>query len=152
MGTCNIIFWLVVGPSVTFGCEVSVMSKKDEELLSSFQSYAGKRVQRFPQRAPNNSSFYGLVWLKLTSYVRVKKLLFVRSIQKMGPENVIFKIFMLRLNKFCNDIETRRRNPYGSPIFDILNVALVFGVLGITKEMSEGNTPMVSKYAWLQLI
>ena len=59
---------------------------------------------------------------------------------------------MLRLNKFCNDIETRRRHPYGSPIFDILNVALVFGVLGIIKEMSEGNTPIVSKYAWSQPI
>ena len=152
MGTCSVIFWQVVVPSVTFGCEVWVMSEKDEELLSSFQSYAGKRVQRFPQRAPNNSSYYGLGWLKLTSYVRVKKLLFVRSILKMGHESVIFKIFMLRLKKFCNDTESSRKNPYDSPIYDIFNVALVFGVLGIIKEMSEGNIPIVSKYAWSQRI
>ena len=44
MGTCNIIFWQVVALTFTFGCEVWVMSKKDEELLSSFQSYSGKRV------------------------------------------------------------------------------------------------------------
>ena len=152
MGTCSIIFWQVVVPSVSIGCEVWVMSEKDEELLCSFQSYSGKRVQRFPQRAPNNSSFYGLGWLKLTSYVKVKKLIFVRSILKMDPENVILKIFRLRLNKFCNDIENRRTNPYRSPIFDILNVALVFGVLGTIKEMSDGKIPIVSKYAWSQLI
>ena len=152
MGTCNIIFWQVVVPTVTFGCEVWVMSDKDEVLLSSFQSYSGKRVQRFPQRAPNNSSFYGLGWLKLTSYVRVKKLLFVRSILKMEPGNVILKIIKLRLLIFCDDIENRRKNPYGSPIFDILNIALIFGVLGTIKTMSDGISPIVSKNAWSRLI
>ena len=57
MGTCNIIFWQVMVPTVTFGSEVWILTEKDEELLNSFQSYAGKRVQRFPQRAPNTSSF-----------------------------------------------------------------------------------------------
>ena len=93
MGTCNIIFWQVVVPTVTFGSEVWILTEKDEELLNSFQSYAGKRVQSFPQRAPNTSSFYGIGLLKLTSYIRVKKLLFVRSILKMEPENVILRIF-----------------------------------------------------------
>ena len=74
MRTYNVIFWQVVVPPVTFGSEVWVLSEKDKELLTSFQSYAGKRVQRFPQRAPNNSSFSGLGWLKLTSYIKVKKL------------------------------------------------------------------------------
>ena len=67
----------------------------------------------------------------------------------MGPENVILKIFRQRLIKFCNDIENKRKNPYDSPIFDILNIALVFGVLGTIKAMSDGNRPIVSKNAWL---
>ena len=41
MGTCNVIFWQVVIPSVTFDSEVWIMSEKDED---SFQIYAGKRV------------------------------------------------------------------------------------------------------------
>ena len=75
MMTCNRIFWQVVDPTVTFGREVWVNSEKDEELLLTFQRYAGRRVQRFPQRAPNSSSFYGLGWLKLTMYIKVKKLI-----------------------------------------------------------------------------
>ena len=70
MMTCNRIFWQVVVPTVTFGSEVWVKSEKDEELLLTFQRYAGRRVQRFPQRAPNPGSFYGLEWLKLTGISR----------------------------------------------------------------------------------
>ena len=78
----------------------------------------------------------------------MKKLLFVRSILKIGPENV----FRQRLIKFCNDIKNKQKNPYDSPIFDILNIALVFGVVGTIKAMSGGNRPIVSKNAWSQLI
>ena len=81
------IFCKVVVPTITFGCEVWVLTDKDDELILAFQRYAGKRVQRFPQRAPTSSSFYGLGWLKLTSYINIKKLLFVLTILKMVPEN-----------------------------------------------------------------
>ena len=53
MATCNAIFWQVVVPTVTFGSEVWVNSDRDEELLLAFQRYAGRRIQIFPQRAPN---------------------------------------------------------------------------------------------------
>ena len=77
MGTCNVIFWQVVVPTVTFGSEVWVNIECDNEHILSFQRYAGRRIQRFPHRAPNASSFYGLGWLKRTSYIRVKKLSFI---------------------------------------------------------------------------
>ena len=72
MGACNIIYWQVVMPTVLFGSEVWVLSERDKELLNSFQTYAGKRIQRFPQRSTNTSSSYGLGWLKITAYIRVK--------------------------------------------------------------------------------
>ena len=93
MGTCNVIYWQVVIPTVTFGSEVLISSEKDKELLNSFQIYASKRIQRFPQRAPNASCSYSLGWLKIISFIKVKQLLFVRSILKMDPDNVIKKIF-----------------------------------------------------------
>ena len=52
MNTCNVIFWQVVVPTICFGSEVWVSSDKAEEMLLAFQIYAGKRVQRFPYRAP----------------------------------------------------------------------------------------------------
>ena len=152
MKTCNTIFWQVVVPSVTFGSEVWVMSDKDEELLASFQSYSGKRVQRFPQRAPNKSSFYGLGWLKLTLFIKVKKLLFLRSILKMSPENVILQIFKIKFGKFYDDMEGCRKNIHHSPIYDILNIALIFGVFNAIRDMTVGGRCVVSKKAWSHLI
>ena len=138
--------------TVTFGSEVWVVSGKDEELLNAFQSYAGKRVQRLPQRAPNVSSSYGLGWLKLTSFIRVKQMLFVRSILKMDPENVVRKFFEVRLKSFCKNVEVCRLNKFRSPIFNILSIAMVFGVLGPICSMVEGQVPLVSKKAWSDLI
>ena len=53
----SVIFWQIVVPTVTFGSEVWVCSDNDNKLLLSFQRYAGRRVQRFPFRAPNASSY-----------------------------------------------------------------------------------------------
>ena len=108
--TCNRIFWQVVVPTVTFGSEVWVNSKKDEELLLTFQRYAGRRVQRFPQRAPNSSSFYGLGWLKLNTYIKVKKPI-------LDHRNVIRKSSESRLNIIYQCVEKGRGNVYRSPIF-----------------------------------
>ena len=44
MGTCNVIYWQVVIPTVTFGSEVWIISEKDEELLNSLQIYSSKRI------------------------------------------------------------------------------------------------------------
>ena len=102
------IFWQVVVPTITFGCEVWVPTDKDEELFLALQRYAGKRVQRFPQRAPNSISFYGLGWLKLTSYINVKKLLFVLTILKMVPDNALRRIFESRLKAFVGILSSAK--------------------------------------------
>ena len=60
MGTCSVIFRQVVVPTATFGSEVLITTECDNEHILSFQRYAGRRIQRFPHRAPNASSFYGL--------------------------------------------------------------------------------------------
>ena len=87
-------------------------SEKDDELLLAFQRYAGRRVQRFPQRLPNSSSFFGLGWIKLPSYIQVKKLLFILSILKMEPQNTVKKIFELRLTQFSCDMAKSRENRF----------------------------------------
>ena len=152
MGTCNVVYWQVVIPTVTFGSEVWIISGKDEELLNSFQVYSSKRIQRFPQRAPNSCCSYGLGWLKITSYIRVKQLLFIRSILKMEPDNIIRKFFELRLKFFCENTLECRINRFKSPIFNLLDVAVIFGVFNTIQEMCTGKIPIASKRAWSKLI
>ena len=152
MMTCNRIFWQVVVPTVTFGSEVWLMSERDEENLINFQKYAGRRLQRFPHRAPSSSSFYGLGWLKLTSFIRVKKFMFIFSILKMDDTNIIRKIFELRLMSYCENPQEGQTNEYRSPIYDILNVAVTFGLFNSVCEMVKGESPLVSKRAWSKII
>ena len=152
MGTCNLIFWQVVVPTVTFGSEVWICSEKDEELLLNFQQYAGRKVQWLPQRAPNASSFYGLGRLKITTYVKIKKLLFILSIIRMQPNYVLKRIFETRLYEFNSYTAECRKNVFRSPIFDILEVAPIFDLYNVVKEMVLNMTPVVSKGAWSKLI
>ena len=70
----------------------------------------------------------------------------------MDPNNVIFKIFKSRLTDFCNDMELCRMNRHNSPIFDILNNAVIYGILGPIKEMSEGKMCIAPKKSWSNLI
>ena len=152
MYTCNTIFWQVVIPTVTFGSEVWINSEKDEELLLGFQRYAGKRVQRFPQRSPNSTSYFGLGWLNLISYINVKKMIFIRSIAKMDPCNVMRRMFVHRIEDYEKDKENCKKNIYKSPCFELLKVSVAFGVYKCVKEMFLDGDRIVNKRAWSNLI
>ena len=68
MKTCNLIFWTVVVPTLTFGSEIWCINDREVELLQSFQRYSGRRVQRFPKRSPKCTSYYGLGWIRIETY------------------------------------------------------------------------------------
>ena len=70
-----------------------------------------------------------------TTYVKIKKLLFILSIIRMQPNNVLKRIFETRLYEFDSNTEECRKNIFRSPIFDILEVALIFGLYNVVKEM-----------------
>ena len=75
------------------------------------------------------SMAYG--WLKLTSYIRVKKLLFILTVIRMDRDSVLRRILESRLQIFIENQELCQRNPMRSPILDILNVAITFGLFEI---------------------
>ena len=52
MKTCNLIFWTIVMPIITFGGELWMINDKEIDKLQHFQRYAGRRVQLFPKRFP----------------------------------------------------------------------------------------------------
>ena len=70
----------------------------------------------------------------------------------MDPNNVVRIIFEHRLNDYEINTVKCRENPYKSPIFEILNVATVFGVFETVKDMILNKTRLVSKRAWSNLI
>ena len=80
IATCNIIFWSIVVPIATFGCELWRLNDHSINSLETFQNYAGKRIQRFFHRTPNICSFFGLGWMRLSRFIQVRKLLFIRAI------------------------------------------------------------------------
>ena len=80
MRACSFIFWSLIVPIVTFASELWVMGEEDIKLLDDFQIYCGRRVQRFTRNAPRESSYVGLGWMRLESFIAGKKLLFVRTI------------------------------------------------------------------------
>ena len=64
MKACNIIYWSLIIPILTYGAELWVLKLSDIEALDKYQRYAGKRIQRFPKYTPNESSFRGLGWMR----------------------------------------------------------------------------------------
>ena len=128
MQACSTIFWSMIIPIVTYGSELWILDERDIDMLDSFQRYAGRRVQRFHNRSPKQTSFVGLGWMRIESFINGKKLLFVRSILSMDAESVYRKIFVQRFTVFNNDVDRCSNNTHKSPIFDILRVAIILGL------------------------
>ena len=55
--TCKIIFWSVVVPIATYGCELLLLTDIHVTLLEEFQEYAGKKIQRFYINTPKVCTF-----------------------------------------------------------------------------------------------
>ena len=146
--TCNVIFWTIVIPTLTFGSEIWSISDKDVENLQKFQRYAGRRVQRFPKRSPVSTSFYGLGWLRIETYIQVKKLLFLLTILCMDRGNRIRMIYDKRIAGYLSDRGRSKVNKNLSPIFEMLNTSVRFGLLNTILEMSYDYIPIMSKKKW----
>ena len=146
LGTCNTIFWTIIMPILCFGCEVWVVKKKDVEILSVFQRYAGRRLQRFHNRSVNITSYICMGWINIVNYIKVRKLIFLHSIAKMRDFMPIKRFFINRVNEF----EPGANNPYDSHIIDILQTGADFGVLDNIRNLARGE--IVSKARWKELI
>ena len=92
VATCNITFWCVVVPILTYGCEICVLKEKDIEILDSFQRYTGRRIKRF--KSPNVTSYITLGWLKLSLYIIAKKLIFIRTMTVIKYDSPLKEILV----------------------------------------------------------
>ena len=105
MKTCNIIYWSVIIPILTFGSEIWHISATDYDALIDFQIYTGRRLQRFPARSPRSSSFYGLGWVRVTTFIMIKQMLFIMTILRLKEDNVIRRQedVLCTLPRFCHE-------------------------------------------------
>ena len=101
--TCSLLFWSLIIPIVTYASEMWVPGDNDIAVLDAFQRYVGRRVQRFPSKSPNETSFTGLGWIRIELFVYIKKLLFVRTIAMLDDESIYKKIFLARAVQFNNN-------------------------------------------------
>ena len=124
VATFNMLYWSVVIPTYIYGCETWILSYRDVEQFGCFQGYAGRKVQRFPARSPNDTCCLGIGWLSIVRYIYVRKLIFVCTIWAMDDDEPVKKVFLLKYDMFknrCMDAETSF-----SPTFEILRVAVTF--------------------------
>ena len=127
IATCNIIFWSIVVPIATFGCELWRLNDHSINSLETFQTYAGKRIQRFFHRTPNICSFFGLGWMLLSRYIQVRKLLFIRAILALDHDALSRKIFVDRATQIYNNVNPLPNGEW-SIVVDLLETADVFNL------------------------
>ena len=150
MKTCNIIFWSIVIPIISFGSEIWTMSVNDYELLINFQIHAGRRLQRLPMRSPRGCSF---IWLRVDSDFNVyfdQKLLFALTILKMDLASYIRKLFCLRVNDFV--LYEGWENPNRSAVLEIIFAAKRLGLLNILVDMVNDNITVFGKRQWSKVV
>ena len=146
LSTINLIYWTVVIPILCFGCEIWVIKKKDEDLLTAFQRYAARRLQRFHTRSVNITSFVCLGWMGIINYIKARQVVFLRSIVVMKENMPIKGIMENRLNEF----DVFNGNPYDSPLIHILQTCYDYDLLDTVRDMFRGNIP--SKAKWRRLV
>ena len=109
-------------------------------------------MQRFPHRTPSSSSFYGLGWIRLTTLILIKKLLFVLSIITLEADNVIRKVFCNSVESFTANTEQCRINAFRSPVYEICKSCEKFGLLNLVINILKAVTPIPSKRKWSELV
>ena len=151
MRACSLLFWSLIVPIVTFASELWVLKDQDIDALEGFQRYAGRKVQRFSTCTPNETSFTALGWMRFENFIYVKKMLFIRTILVLDESNPCRQIFVRRAHDFLNNMQNALRNEHDSPVFDLLRVAQIYGMLGEVMRMAVG-THWYEKSIWKKLV
>ena len=126
IATCNCIFWTIIVPIATYGCELWHLNGDSIKILETFQIYAGKKIQRLYCKSPNVCSFFGLGWMRLLRVIQVRKLLFVRSILALDDQALSKKIFIDRARRRLENMDESPLSEDWSKVDDLLDVVNVF--------------------------
>ena len=121
MKVCSTLFWTIIAPIVTYGCEVWVPRGDELESMRKFQRMIGRRRQRLTSNSPNYSAYLPMGWMSLDRFVQGKNLMFIRTILELKEDATCRRLLVDRSLKFSQDIQRARGNENDSPIFSLLN-------------------------------
>ena len=147
MFTCNLIYWTVIVPTTIYGSELWILKQTDIDILDDFQRYAGRRIQRFPPRSPNETAFVGLGWMRLENYIYAKKLIFIRTILVRDNKCIYKQVFITRAISFNNDIAKGIENANDSLVYDILRLTILYDIYDDVMRMVM-QSHMYTKSEW----
>ena len=151
INVCTNVFWAIIIPIVSYGAELWVLQPDENELLRKFQRYVSRRCQRFPRRSPNFSAVNPLGWIDILKFIKVKKLLFLRTILVMSDDSICKQILKTRKEAYSDNPANGSRNVNSSPTYDILNTCAEFGILDMCYNMIE-NGCHYGKSEWSKFI
>ena len=80
----------------------------------------------------------------------IRKVIFVRTILLMDDNEVVKKVFKLRVQRFCEDPNRAILNKSRSPIFEMLHAALRLNMINLVIEYS-GGLRVWSKANWSKI-
>ena len=148
---CTTVFWAIIMPIVTYGSELWVLHSDEVKLLRKFQRYIGRRCQRFPKKSPNYLAFYPLGWISIDCFIKVKKLLLLRTIMVMAEDAICKRILIHRAHEYGVNSVKCSRNECDSPIYETFNKCKEFGILEKCIEMVDRGC-YLSKQDWKKLV
>ena len=97
---CCVIFWSIVIPIATFGCELWIIDEKCLKILEAFQMYIGRRIQRLFMKSPNMCAYFPLGWIRIERFIEIKKLMFIQTIMCLDNANPTKVVFIQRAKAF----------------------------------------------------
>ena len=139
MKVCSTLFWTIIAPIVTYGCEAWVLRADEIELLRKFQRMVGRRCQRLQPKSPNYSAYCPLGWMSLDRFIQGKKLMFLRTIVALDDKAIVKRILKSRSLEFAQNREKSKLNEHDSPLFDMLNASCDVGLYETCMNMIHRN-------------
>ena len=151
MKVCSTLFWSIIAPIVTYGCEIWVNKSDEVEILRKFQRMVGRRCQRFHPKSPNHSAYIPLGWLSLDRYIQGKKMMFLRSILVLDDDAICKRILIRRSLEFAQNTTVASLNRNNSPIFEIMKTSMEMGMFDICMNMIH-RAHFYTKAQWKKLV
>ena len=112
----------------------------------AFQRYKARRIQRLHPRSLNITSVSCLGWMSIFNYIKVRKMIFIRTIVCMEDVIPLKRILIERVNEY----RPGDANPRESPIIQMLEYGDGFGLLEYIQNMCNGR--LLSKSGWKKLV
>ena len=118
------LYWSVIVPRFTYGLEVCCMTDSHISSLEEVHRQNAKLIQGLPISTPNPAPLATLGWLSMSSFIVMKKILFLWKIMCL-PRSSLYRRLATYL---IEQMQTIHTVPYNSPIYDMYQCICLYGL------------------------